>query len=212
MAIEFPLYHSEQRTWVLAEQVLLHDLEYLLHEKARYALRLLFGMSPLEVVRTHGQRVIPWGSPLARAETVSKWGDETLAVSKYQAPGIREWLRRHEAAGTWPAAEPPESLRRFFEWARANGVHVALAWIPLLEHDDYRSPDHAAYFRSVQAWYTRAGFDSLGEATAYFRPLDEMFDTIKHPNETGRINATEVMARAFCKVRRCTPTPTAIKK
>ncbi len=211
LAIEWPLYRFEARTWVLAEQVMQYDIGYLRHEKPRYVARLLFGISPFDVIRTQAHRMTPWGSPIGRAESVSPWGDETLVVSKLLQPGSHERLLRESPSGVFVTEPPPKALIDFFEWARVNGVHVALAWAPVLDRVDYHSPAYSAFFEGIRSWYRRTGFEALGEPTAYFRPIGEMFDTDTHPNETGRINATEVMAREFCKIRRCTPTPTATK-
>jgi hypothetical protein len=206
VALEPQLYAITPPGVVLSEQVLRNDLGYLLHAPSLdAAVRILFGLSPLEVFQTQVRRSIPWTSPLARASSVSAWGDETLELSKLSQPYM---LNALETSKLFPPVmldpkDPPPFLKKLFAWAKANDIQVAGAWVPLLMRPEYKEEPYLSYFAALKAVFAEAGGVSLGTATDYFQPIENMFDFVLHDNEFGRARASAVLAREICKVRVC---------
>ena len=209
MAIEPQLFHSLSPSTVLAERVLRDDLGYMTYTSPLNAIKLMFGLSPATVVQTEAHRAIPWTSPIARADTVSEFGDETLEVSKHVHPGTRERLENGGPISlVLPLSDrPPLPLESFLRWARDNGVQVAHAWTPMLRHPAYNRADYRTYFDGITRWYVEGGALKLGSAGDYLLSLDEIFDFVLHANEHGKIKATETLARGLCAAVHCPTKP-----
>jgi hypothetical protein len=206
LALEPQLYYALGPSKVTAEQVLRNDLGYLLRTfNIVAAMRIVFGLSPVDLFQSMLNRSIPWNSPTGRGTTVSAWGDETLAVSSLSTPEMR---RRVEESGTFgpdifDSKNPPQHLRNFFAWAKTHDVRVVEGWVPMLMQPEYETDPWLAYFTALKELYIENGGLSLGTATDYFQPIDGIFDFELHDNEIGRSRASAVLARDICKIRSC---------
>jgi hypothetical protein len=212
LAIEPHLNWPVRPSSVLAEFVIRYDVGYLLHIKPLDALSIIYGVSPVDVIQEQLRRLVPWTSEVGRAETISKYGDETLVLSRIQTAANRDALLHSDPMPAWTADPtfPPQVLENFFQWAKLHGVRVGMAWTPMLMKDAYLSKPYRAFFDGVTQWYLQAGAYQLGAATDYFQPLDNMFDHVLHDNEKGRIAASGTLSRNLCKVLQCQATLTAL--
>lgn|SRR5262245_23141245 len=211
MVLEPQLTVATAPSDVLAAHVLRNDIFYLWRTpRIGDALRILFGLTPVDVFATQMRRLVPWTAPTGRADTVSLLGDETLDLSRSAAP----WMRKHlEDAAPIPVQHfdpnnPPPVLTPFFAWAKEHNVQIAQAWTPLLMRPEYLGEPYTSSFASLKDVFVKAGGVPLGNATDYFQPIDNMYDYILHANEFGRARASEVLAREICKARTCKPQTT----
>ena len=212
LAIEPPLYHRNTVSAVLANQVVKDDFAFILHAPSYDGVRIFFGLNVRELLRDQARSLLgAVPHPTRRPESVSPWGDESLDVSKYVVPGVLALPDDPPAMKLdLPKPDsPPRTLTRFFAWAASNGVTVAQAWTPTLALPANQREDYRAYFRRVSEWYRQAEAIRLGEIEQYVLGREDMFETIFHANERGRIKATEVLAREFCKARKCPAAPAA---
>jgi hypothetical protein len=212
LALEPQLYYTDWPSKVTAEFVLRNDLGYLLlAPSAGAAAKIAFGLSPVDLFQSMLRRSVPWTSPTGRASTVSNWGDETLAVSSLSTPKMRAGLEKSFPFGpeTVDPRAPPVHLKKFFAWAKANGVQVVGGWSPLLMKPEYEREPWLSYFAGLRRLYTENGGLSLGTPKDYFQPIDYMFDNALHDNEKGRAHASAMLARDVCRIRGC---PTVVQR
>jgi hypothetical protein len=205
LAIEPHLNWPVRPSSVLAEFVLRYDLRYLLHASLVDALSIIYGVGPVDVMQEQVRRLVPWTAEIGRPETVSKYGDETLTLSRIQTAADRDALIHSSPMPAWSADpnHPPPALEDFLQWAKLHGVSVGLAWTPMLMKDAYLTAPYKAFFSGVTQWYLRGGAHQLGAATEYFQQLDNMFDYFMHDNEKGRIAASRTLSQNLCKVLKC---------
>ena len=212
LAIEPALYFSAAPSNVLSEYILRYDRGFLLRVGPETAVRVVFGTSLPDVIKTEYQRFVPWRSPLARSESVSAAGDErTLGVSKLTFPGTRAKLLAQPPMPALASSpdSPPAALRSFFQWARAHEVTVMQAWSPMLENTAYSSEPYLTFYSNIAQWFRREGAIGLNDPRAFFLPIDEMFDYVLHANEHGKQTATIALSRWICSVMVC-PRMTAL--
>ena len=137
LAIEPNLNTTVRPSSVLAEFVIRYDLRYLLHASLADALSIIYGFSPVDVIQEQARGLVPWTAEIGRPETVSKYGDETLVLSRIQTAANRNDLARSAPIPAWPVDpnRPPQVLDDFFQWAKLHNVRVGLAWTPILRND-----------------------------------------------------------------------------
>jgi hypothetical protein len=205
LAIEPPINFPLPPTSVLSEFVVHYDLAYLQHTSFSDGLRIVYGVSPSDVVQEVARRLVPWTAEVGRPETVNGFGDESLDLSRLMTPAIRESVRSAAPMPAWSADpdKPPKPLSQFLTWAQAHNVRVGMAWTPMLRDPAYSTPRYQAFFAGLTQWYVRGGGLKLGDASEYFQPLDNMFDNILHDNERGRIAASRTLAAHLCEVLEC---------
>jgi hypothetical protein len=201
LSLEHHLLFSNEASQVLARYVGCFDPGYILHAR-RNALRLLFGISPTDMLQGQLSRLIPWSSPLFRPETVTDVGDETANTVASVSPYMRELVR-----GSPPIAihstELSQSIREFAVWAGRNDVRVLFSWPPTVARDVYNTGAYRQYFSAVLAKYAELGIAGLGDPDEFFLPAEEMLDTNYHANVAGQARASSALAMFLCSTVSC---------
>jgi hypothetical protein len=190
---------------VLSDTVIFRDPRFLLHTSWPNAIQIIFGLTPVRVLQTIAVRRVPWTSDLFRPETVSSFGDETLQVSTYQTAANRHYLTTASPMPVWniDPNEPPSALKRFFQWARAHGVHILQAWTPMLGNPAYSTAPYQSFYATVATWFVAGGAVPLSDPSPFFLPADQMFDYVLHANERGKQTVSARLAKILCSVITC---------
>ncbi|MBR1133280.1 hypothetical protein [Bradyrhizobium iriomotense] len=199
LALEPHLYVPTVPSDVLSEYVLHYDWSYLLQVDFITAVRIIFGFGPTNVLRIAYLASVPWNSPLARPETVSATGDETVKVSALSTEATRAVLSK--APPMQPNAPPeiPPYLGDFLKWAHENSIRVVQAWTPMLGKPTYTSDRYKAYYATIANWYRDNGAAALDDPSIFFLSIDDMFDYWLHANERGRDKASTILSERLLK-------------
>jgi hypothetical protein len=184
-------------TYVLADYVNAIDWRYLLHSPPRELLPLLFGTSPIRLLRDQALRFRPPIKGLYRIATVTEQGDETGNSLELVTPAIREQVSREYQWQPYPRVRS-DPLHEFAIKARATGVTLFYAWTPMMDRVVYREPRFGEFFSSVDEVYKKAGFIPLGSVYDALYPPEAMFDTTFHLHASSAKVHSEAVARRLC--------------
>ena len=196
LSLEHHLLFSNEASQVLARYVGCCDPGYVLHAR-RNVLRLLFGISPTDMLQAQLSRLIPWASPLFRPETVTDVGDETANTVTNVSPYMQEVVRGYAPLAIHNT-ELSESIREFATWSRGNGVKVLFAWPPTVARDVYRTEAYRQYFGAIVAKYAELDIARLGDPEEFFLPPEDMLDSNYHANLAGQERASRALAVSLC--------------
>lgn len=191
-------------TYVLADYVNAIDWRYLLHSPPRDLLPLLFGTSPIRLLRDQALRFRPPVKGLYTIATVTKDGDDTGNGLERVTPAMREQVSREYPWQPY-ARVRSASLDEFAVQARATGVTLFYAWTPMMDRPLYRESRFREFFSRLDEVYKKAGFIPLGSVYDSLYPLEAMFDTTFHLNASSAKLHSEAVARRLCAHIVCEP-------
>lgn len=78
-----------------------------------------------------------------------------------------------------------DTLQKFFNWAKQNGVCIIGAPPNLLDFPEYRSDTFATFIDNIRDVYDMAGLQFVGDPYDYLLPEELFFDTEYHLNSDG---------------------------
>ena len=190
--------------FVLADYVNAIDWRYLLHSPPRDLLPLLFGTSPIRLLRDQALRFRPPIKGLYKIATVTEDGDETGNRLELVTPAVREAVSREYP---WqPFARVRSALlQEFAGQARTTGVTLFYTWPPMMDRLVYREPRYSEFFSRLEEVYKQAGFITLGSVYDALYPPEAMFDTTFHLHATSAKVHSEALARRLCAHILCEP-------
>jgi hypothetical protein len=202
--LEVPLVPYEAPTRLLTQFVAYFDRSYLL--RAGMAIpQFVFGANPSDVLLFQFFHALPWAGPQYLAETVDRYGDKTVATPSIVTPFMRANVRASPPVPVWnvnPVA-PPNSLRDFAEWARANNIRLLQGWPPTVERPEYLQATHQEFFNRMMTLYQNLGFKTVGTQQDFLLRDDETLDTNFHAIIPGRDRISLILAVKLCEVTDC---------
>jgi hypothetical protein len=205
ISLEYSLLYHDAPSQVLVGYVLFFDRAYLLRASVPDALRLMFGLGPIGLLKSEVLRMLPRKGGLYRPGTVSELGDEPAGSADAVDAATRESVRSAAPIAIWPTTpdEPPAALAEFAEWSRQHHVKVLAVWPPIVRNETYALPQYAEFFASVRSLYESLGISVVGTPEHYFLPADDMLDTIYHADLRGQRLASERLAQDLCNLLTC---------
>ena len=214
LALEYQLIVWSKPSALLATYVATNDRRYLVSAPLRDLPALIFGYSPVQIVREAAATVIPWRSPLYRVEAVTSFGDESANTPENKQPYMADTVRAHPglSAIRIDPTKPGSYLVEFAEWAKKNDIRLLQAWPVTTFRPKYLTPEFASYFDRFVVMYRRLGFEVLGKPESFFLPEDEMLDSLYHADSVGAARASRALATELCRVTDCPKGPALISK
>jgi hypothetical protein len=202
--LEVPLVPREAPKRILTQFVAYFDRTYILQTGTRIP-QFIFGANPSSVLQSQFVHPLHWAGPQYVAETVDRYGDETVGTPSIVTPAMREQVRASVPAPIWtvdPAA-PPHSLREFAKWAKANNILLLQGWPPIVERPEYFQPAYQEFFSKVMMLYQNLGFKTVGAQQDFLLHDDETLDTNRHAIIPGRDRISLILATKLCEVIDC---------
>ncbi|WP_137128783.1 hypothetical protein [Rhizobium sp. FY34] len=205
LALEHPMIRPTPPSTILVSHVATSDLDYLRQAPLSQLPYLLFGYSPMQLVRDLASRAIPWNSPLYRSNTVTAFGDESSNTVENKLPYMLNVIRTAAPFGMYALSDmgPTDSLVAFVIWARQHGVNVVYTWPPTTDRLDYLTPTYETYLKAYAAVFEGLGVPVLGKQADYVLPEDEMLDSLYHADVRGARRASAALARNLCAAKLC---------
>jgi hypothetical protein len=205
LALEYQLFSSTPPSTVLASFVATNDPGYILDAPSEHLAALIFGYSPVQLLRDIAIRTVPWTSPLYRSETVTAYGDESSNTPDHKLPYMHQVVHEAGAIGMADAdhMQMSSAFRKFIGWASENGVTVFYTWPPTTSRAEYQTEQYVAYFRSYRSMMESLGVKVLGAQADYVIPEEEMLDSMYHADSRGALRVSAVLARNLCEAVSC---------
>ena len=188
------------------EMVFFHDTDYLRQAPLLTLPLYLFGATPTEIA----ERLVRGGAHddvevLGRfrlnAESVDSRGNETVNRHQLVDHVLRDRVLQYPpvAIGAPPSDYAKRALAGLVHWAGERDIRVLATWPNVLERPEYRSAEYQHYFGIYEEYFESIGVPLIGEPEMAMLPLDDMFDTIYHPNDAGRQRRTALLVEALCR-------------
>ena len=190
--------------FVFADYVNGIDWRYLLHSPLKDLLPLLYGTSPIRLLRDQALRFRPPIKGLYSIDTVTEDGDETGNGIELVTPALREAVSREYPWQPFPRVGTT-LIEEFGRQAQEMDVTLFYTWPPMMERASYREPRYSEFFSRVEQAYKQAGFITLGSVYDELYPPDAMFDTTFHLNTSSAKVHSQAVARRLCSHLVCEP-------
>lgn len=201
LALEPGLLFEGPPTFVTARIVQFGTPSYVLRAPFSHWPRLIFGVTPHDLLRSWLWVQIGGKLPLQMGEK----GDETGNRVDRVVEAMRARLAASELANVPPQGVSTVApvVREFITWCREAGVHVVIGWPTILYREAYvDEARHLAYEGLVES-FAALGVTTIGRQTDFLLKAEHMFDTSYHANDVGRELATRRLAQLLCRQVRC---------
>lgn len=206
LSIEYSLPGHTGINATVASQVAYNDLTYVLQARLQDKLALLFGIGPVQLFRAQVTNLLPRNPGHYHAASVNEHGDETANESVPVSPSRVEDLRSQGGPFglNFRPSQAHPALVRFVNWTSARGIVVLYVPPPLFIPEQYRELDSTKVnFALMDAYYRRAGVTPIGTGSDYIMDAEDLFDTVKHANGTGRAKMSAQLAADLCRAVAC---------
>jgi hypothetical protein len=115
-----------------------------------------------------------------------------------------------QLAGAAPALPPLpvsqaalDALRKFAAIAAARHVQILVIPPALIYTPGYSDPAFRTFQSSLGAIYARLGMKVLGDPALAFLPPEDMYDSVYHANDRGRVHYTSRILPLVCQALGC---------
>jgi hypothetical protein len=125
----------------------------------------------------------------ARGNTVARSTAQSLRNS---VPGLSAWAPQRLA-----------HLRGFAELARARGAKVLVIPPALISTPGYRAANFRKRQQTLAPLYVNMGMTPVADPASAFLAPQDMYDSVYHANDRGRVLYTGRMLDALCRVMTC---------
>ncbi len=209
LILEHHLLAATKPSSVLASFVATTDTRYILSVDLKDVPTLLFGYSPMQLVRQLAAAALPRSSVLYRPDTVTDYGDESANRPENKLPAMVDAVRAQNPISLTLPDSPPRYLVEFTNWAKANNIQLLQAWPATLERAEYKSDIYSKYFARYQNIFNAIGFRTIGKQVDYLLPEADMLDTLYHADSVGQAAVSKRLSDDMCQVIECHPQRTA---
>jgi hypothetical protein len=183
LMLEYQLLYPTPPSSLLSMFVMTSDQGYLLASPSRDIPQLLFGYSPVDILRQTSVAILPQPSPLNKPESVTSSGDESVNVPANKQPYMAATV--HSLPAFWlgppdPDA-PPAYLVEFAEWAKQHHVRLLQAWPTTTFRPEYLTARYAPFFKQYAETFQHLGFRTVGGPDTYFPGSVSSRAKVVHP-------------------------------
>lgn len=210
LALEHQLLRPSSPSSLLSMFVMTTDPRYVIAAPNRDVPQLLFGYSPVQMVRQTSVAILPHVSPLNRGDSVTSFGDESANTPENRQPAmvaIVNSLPPFPLTKSSVLDAPPKYLLEFVEWAKQNNIRLLQAWPTTTFRPIYLTPRYRQYFEQYAETFHRLGIKTLGSPPSYFLPEAEMFDSMYHADSNGAAKVSATLAMDLCHAIDCPQSP-----
>jgi hypothetical protein len=96
-----------------------------------------------------------------------------------------------------------EALRRFADIAARRHVRILVIPPSLIRTPGYSDPIYGKFLSGLAKTYSRLGLVMLGDPSQTFLPPGDMYDSVYHANDHGRIRYTNAILSFICPALAC---------
>lgn len=182
--------------------VAFYDREYLWHRPIAEWPRYLFGFGVLPALAESIKQMRKSAISSRPDIVLDKLGNargNTVALSKGA-----------QLAEESPALPPPPvsdaaiiALRTFAATAASRHARILVIPPPLIRTKGYTDPAFRAFQTRAAGTYARLGLDVTGDPGMAFLPPQDMYDSVYHANDAGRIHYTSAILSFACAKLAC---------
>jgi hypothetical protein len=162
-----------------------------------------YGVLPSLVEGLKQLRKVPVaGRPDAVLDQLGNARGNTVALSKGA-----------QLAGEAPRLPPPpvspaamEALRKFADAAARSHARILVIPPPLIGTPGYRDPAYRDFQSGLRTVYAKMGLTVLGDPALAFLAPEDMYDSVYHANDRGRVRYTTTILSFVCRAIACSKT------